>query len=593
VLDEKDAKIRRLGSQVRKQAAEIGQMKVTVARLEHDNSRLRIERDEARAERDAARADLRGCRIELEETGRQLDDAKASLADLVHAVEHSGERLRSLVRREFGASSERIICDDGYIPEVLEALREEGLCENEGSSSVEAEVEDADDAPGSADEGSDRRDETEPTDRARSQRRRRRPANAGGRNPLPEGFERRETTYEPPPDHPALQGAMTSEIIGTTTLERWHVGQPELHIDVVTCPVAQITSPTGCQWQETLAPPAVIARGQVSDAFLVQSAVDKSVDHLPAYRQEKRLARIEAPIPRSKLCRWHIALGSFLQPLIDAIFAEILAEPVVGIDDTVHRLVVPDRHSCKQGRLWAIASQSGVFYQFTETREGKWIDAILAEYHGLVMGDAYAGHNRLLGRDDIIALFCWAHVRRKFFEAADKRRRQHMLDCIGQLYDIEGEIGTLTPAERVRERRTRAPPVLARIKELLDAWNADPKILPKSGIGKATTYALKLWDGLVRYVDVGEAPIDNNRVERGMRPNALHRKNSLFSASIAGANAYAAILTVTQSALLHDLNPVAYLNEVIENMHYDRLPLAQLTPRAYARRGAAGVKLSS
>jgi hypothetical protein len=168
-----------------------------------------------------------------------------------------------------------------------------------------------------------------------------------------------------------------------------------------------------------------------------------------------------------------------------------------------------------------------------------------------------------------------------------------MLDRIGQLYDIEAEIDGLSSAERVRERRARARPVLARIRELLDAWDADPKILPKSGIGKATTYALKLWDGLVRYVDVGEAPIDNNRVERGMRPNALHRKNSLFSASVGGANAYATILTVTQSALLHDLNPEAYLNDAIENIHYDRLPLTQLTPRAYARRGAAGVKLSS
>ena len=588
MLDEKDAKIRRLERLVRKQAAEIGQLKATVARLEHDNARLRIERDEARAERDAARAErdasraeLKSCRTELEQTKRQLADVKTSLADLLRAVDHSGERLRALVRREFGASSERILCDDGYLPEVLEVLREEGLVEEEVTPAEPAEAATAEPEPPAP----------APEPPARS--RRRRPANAGGRNPLPEGYERRELSYDPPPDHPALRGMKSSEIIGTTVCERWHVGKPELHVLQITCPVARITSPSGRRWQETLDPPSVIPRSQASDAFLVRSAVDKVVDHLPAHRQEQRLARIDAPIARSKLCRWHMALGDFLQPLTDAIFDEILAEPVVGIDDTVHRLVVPDRHSCKHGRLWAVAGQSGIFYQFTETREGKWIDALLADYRGLVMGDAYAGHNQLLGRDDIIALFCWAHVRRKFFDAADKRRRKHMLDRIGQLYDIEAEIDGLSSAERVRERRARARPVLARIRELLDAWDADPKILPKSGIGKATTYALKLWDGLVRYVDVGEAPIDNNRVERGMRPNALHRKNSLFSASVGGANAYATILTVTQSALLHDLNPEAYLNDAIENIHYDRLPLTQLTPRAYARRGAAGVKLSS
>jgi transposase/regulator of replication initiation timing len=581
VPDTKDSKIRRLERLVRKQAAEIGQLKATVARLEHDNVRLRIERDEARAERDAARTESKSCRTELEQTKRQLADVKASLADLLRAVDHSGERLRALVRREFGASSERILCDDGYLPEVLEVLREEGLVEEEVAPAEPAEATTAE--PGTP----------APTPEPPARSRRRRPANAGGRNPLPEGFERRELSYDPPPDHPALRGMKSSEVIGTTVCERWHVGKPELHVLQITCPVARITSPSGRCWQETLDPPSVIPRSQASDAFLVRSAVDKVVDHLPSHRQEKRLARIDAPIARSKLCRWHMALGDFLQPLTDAIFDEILAEPMVGIDDTVHRLVVPDRHSCKHGRLWAVAGQSGIFYQFTETREGKWIDALLADYHGLVMGDAYAGHNQLLGRDDIIALFCWAHVRRKFFDAADKRRRKHMLDRIGQLYDIEAEIDGLSSAERVRERRARARPVLARIRELLDAWDADPKILPKSGIGKATAYALKLWDGLERYVDVGAAPIDNNRVERGMRPNALHRKNSLFSASVGGANAYATILTVTQSALLHDLNPEVYLNDAIENIHYDRLPLTQLTPQAYALRGAAGVKLPS
>jgi len=355
----------------------------------------------------------------------------------------------------------------------------------------------------------------------------------------------------------------------------------------------RITHASGAVYQETLTPPTVTGRSQVSDAFVIHSAIDKVADHLPSYRQSKRLERFDCLIERSKICRWHITLATFIKPLWEAIFAEIQAEPVIGIDDTVHRLVVADRSVCKQGRLWAISGGAGICYQFTETREGKWITGLLEDYSGAVMGDAYKGHNRLLQREDILALFCWAHVRRKFFDAADKRRRKIMIALIGRLYDLENTLATLPPDERAVQRQQRAQPILAQIHETLCAWQADPTILPKSGIGRATNYTLNLWEGLKRYCTIGAAPIDNNRTERGMRPNALHRKNSLFSATVKGAESYAILLTIIQSALMHGLNPETYLNEVVEAMHHQRLPAAQLTPAAYAAREKTGCKLSS
>jgi transposase len=548
--------VRRMQDQINRLTAENCQMRATIERLEHDNARLVIERDEARGEAEKFRL--------------QHAEAKRSLGALVQAIRNSDERLRSLVRREFGASSERSVSDQEYLPEVLAYLREHRLIDEKASAT----------------EGHDAaRDDSTPTNKTDAPRKpRRRPANAGGRKPLPADFERREVTFQPPADHPELRHAASVEFIGKATVERWHVGSPELHIQVIHCPVANITSPTGLVRQATLAPPAVITRGQASDEFLVQSAVDKVVDHLPSYRQERRLQRIDVHLPRAKLCRWHICLATFLAPVVDAILAEILAASVIGIDDTVHRQIVSDRHTCLNGRLWAVSADPGIFYQFAETREGKWIEDLLVDYCGPVMGDAYAGHNQLLGRSGILALFCWAHVRRKFFEAADQRRRAIMLELIGKLYGIEEGIRELSPSDRVNIRKTKASPILARIKELLDAWAEDPDIHPTSGIGKATSYALNLWKGLIRYVDIGEAPIDNNRTERGMRPNALHRKNSLFSASEAGAKAFANLLTITQSALVHDLDPVTYLNEIILDMHYQRRPVADLTPMAYAQR---------
>ncbi|TVR07469.1 MAG: IS66 family transposase, partial [Planctomycetota bacterium] len=422
---------------------------------------------------------------------------------------------------------------------------------------------------------------------------RRRPEHAGGRNPLCQHLPRRSSTYVPPGDHPALRGTLTHDQIATAVIKRYEIDPVMVYVADITCPVMKITHASGAVYQETLTPPTVTGRSQVSDRFVIHSAIDKVADHLPSCRQSKRLGRIDCDIERSKICRWHIALATFLKPLWDAIFAEVQAEPVIGIDDSVHRLIVADRSVCKQGRLWAISGASGICYQFTETREGKWIADLLKDYDGHVMGDAYAGHNKLLNRDDILALFCWAHVRRKFFESADKRRRKVMLQLIGRLYDIEREIAELPPDQRVVQRQQRAQPILAHIHETLSAWQADPAILPKSGIGRATSYALKIWDGLKRYCTIGAAPIDNNRTEQGMRPNALHRKNSLFSATVKGAKSYAILLTVIQSALMHDLNPETYLNDVVEAMHHKRLPMAQLTPAAYAAREKAGCKLRS
>lgn len=565
---------------MRRATAEIGQLRESVHRLTHENAVLRAERDEARTERDGLRVELATTRAGLDQLHRQHADLRRQMGDLVQALANSDERLRALVRREYVASSERLIADDGYIPEILAALRE-----HETASVVLAPVaaDPTGDQPGATTTAAATTAGGATTEAARGAGRRR-PAGAGGRKPLPQDIERRHRDYAPPADHPALRNAVAFDTIGTTTIERWHVGKLDLHIECITCPVVRLTLPQGITSQETLTPPAVIERGQVSDALLVSSAVDKVVDHLPAYRQEQRALRLGAHIPRAKLCRWHIALAAFLSGVAEAVFDEITASPVIGIDDSVHRRQVPDRRVCQQGRIWAATAPAGVYYLFTPTREGAWISALLAHYAGGVMGDAFSGHNALLGRDDILALFCWAHVRRKFFESADAERRRIMLALIAELYVIESEVAGLSPDQRVFVRSARAKPVLARIKAQLDAWHADPRVLPKSGIGRATAYALKLWDGLEAYITIGAAPIDNNATERAMRRVAMHRKNSLFSASDAGAQGYATLLTLTQTALLHDLDPVAYMTDIIEDIHFARRALGELTPQAYARR---------
>jgi transposase len=569
-----------LESQVLRMAAEKCQLLTACERLTSELAVCRLERDEARVERDAACGDAN----QLRHTVSLL---KSDLAGLVKAVRNQDERLHALVRREFGASSERLIADETFIPEVLATLLDQGLTvavtpDNALSGTPQDTTATATATAAAATTSAATAPPAAASTATKPTGKRRRPANAGGRAELPADIERRHTTYVPPDDHPALRHAASFQTIGTTEHARWHITKPDIYIEVITCPIVRLTLKNDAVSQQTVSPPAIMERGQVSDAVLVQSAVDRVVDHLPAYRQEQRGLRMGYSIPRSKLCRWHMELGEFLEPIAEKILAEVCSHKVLGIDDTTHRLQVKDRTTCKTTRIWAVTAESGIYYMYTPTREGCWIAELLKDFCGGLMGDAYSGHNLLLNRFGILAFFCWAHVRRKFWESMDTVRQKVMLDLIAELYAIEKQLTGGSPHEREAHRALHATPVLARIKATLDLWATD--VLPQSGIGRAVSYTLKLWPSLENYVYVGEAHLDNNRTERGMRPVAMHRKNSLFSGSERGAQAYATLLTITQTALIQGLNPVTYMNDIIEDMHFARRPMSELTPQAYAVR---------
>jgi len=594
-------------------------------KLLHENRCLREALEEERAAHCATKRDLARERRVHEELCQNYDDIVAEVGNL-------DVRYRALLRKQFEPSSERLAVAGELIPEVLDALAEESCiaarhrdsdadsqwldwcdapsdalyCDNsictdsltDDESAMRCDcddrgpfalLEDSDDAETGAmwepmvtrapraEQGQDHEGASQPVVRIR-------PSNAGGRHPLPEHWHREQEVYEPPDDHPDLRHAESYDIIGQRVIEKVDLPDAAPYVRVITCPVACLHFRDGTTAQQTLAPPAVIPRGQATDRFIVQTVVDKVCDHLPSYRQEQRMARVGAVIPRSKLCRWHIALATFLTVIGDAILQEVLAESVIGIDDSVQRQPLPGQGKSRHNRIWAITIPTAVYYQTTPTREAKWITAILEPYSGAIMGDACSAHNPVLARDDIIALLCWAHARRYFVDAEDCEKRNHMLTLIAQLYAVEERCAGHDPPARVAIRHQYARPVLDAIRRQLDTWQADPTVRPTSGIGKAVTYALNQWDGLVRYCDIGAAPIDNNHTEGCMRPNAMHRKNSLFCYSDAGVNAYATLLTVIQSAKLNDLDPVAYLVDVIEDLHYQRRIPAELTPRAYACR---------
>ncbi len=196
--------------------------------------------------------------------------------------------------------------------------------------------------------------------------------------------------------------------------------------------------------------------------------------------------------------------------------------------------------------------------------------------------DGYSGYDALFARGDVTEVGCWAHVRRKYFDAlaGDTARASTMLALIQRLYRIESRAKDLGPEERAALRRAEAPPILEQIRARIDEDKKD--VVPKSAMGEATTYAHNQWPALLRYVEDGRLDIDNNEVERALRCVAVGRKNWLFAGSPKGGERAAVIYSLVSTCKLLGIEPFAYLRDVLE-----RLPthpaerIAELTPRLW------------
>lgn len=172
---------------------------------------------------------------------------------------------------------------------------------------------------------------------------------------------------------------------------------------------------------------------------------------------------------------------------------------------------------------------------------------------------------------NVIEVGCWAHSRRKFVELVEAQQSpiaEKAVAYIGALYEIERETRDLSPEDRKALRQERARPIV----EALHDWLIGQRAALTNGTrtARAIDYTLKRWDALVRYINDGNLPIDNNWVENQIRPWALGRNNWLFAGSLRSGQRAANIMTLIQSAKINGLDPQAYLRDVLE-----RLPMAK------------------
>jgi len=327
--------------------------------------------------------------------------------------------------------------------------------------------------------------------------------------------------------------------------------------------------------RETLAnvPARLIPGGLPTEATIAHVLVSKYADHLPLYRQAQIYSRQGVVLDRSTLADWVGRAAFELKPVFEALMANLKRSTKLFMDETRAPVLDPGRRKTRTGYFWALARDDrpwgggappGVAFSYAPGRGGCHAEAILQGFGGVLQVDGYAGYNRLLAPDrvgpDIRLAFCWAHARRKLVEITRTGRApiaEEGVKRIGELYRIEAEIRGHDPATRRTARQERSAPIVADLEAWLTHHRA--RVATKSPLGEALKYIAKYWEGLCLFLTDGRIELDNNTVERTIRPIALNRKNALFAGHDAGAENWALIASLIETCKLNAVDPHAWL----------------------------------
>jgi transposase len=405
----------------------------------------------------------------------------------------------------------------------------------------------------------------------------------GGRKPLPENLPRERIEHTLPESARAC--SCCGEVMqpfGEETSEQLDYVPASLKVLVharikYACKV--------CQEKPAVAPvpEKVIDKGLAGPGLLAWVAVSKFADHQPLYRQEDIFARHGLEIARSTQCGWLGQIAQLLSPLHRTMAASVKRSRKIHTDDTPVELLDPGRGKTRTARFWVYVGDDAhpfIVFDFTPSRSRDGPEEFLKGFKGYLQADAFAGYDRLCAGKQVIEVACWAHARRKFFEAQDTdAKAREMLALIGALYAVEAQARArlataraLPPAQRqaalseafaarqkLREATSKA--VLEKIDAWLRARAADT--LPKSPLGQAVGYARNQWRALNRFVEDGELEPDNNAGENALRPIALGRKNYLFVGSENGGHSAAVLYSLIRSCERNGVNAWEYLRDVL------------------------------
>lgn len=336
------------------------------------------------------------------------------------------------------------------------------------------------------------------------------------------------------------------------------------------------------------APFHVVARGWAGPSLLAMILFEKYGQHQPLNRQSERYAREGVDLSLSTLADQVGACAAVLKPLHDLIRAHVLAGQRIHGDDTP--VPVLAKGQTVTGRAWVYVRDDRPFagtdppaalFFYSRDRSGEHPERHLDGFNGILQADAFAGFNRLYdqGRKPgpISEAACWAHARRKFFVLADiavrSRKRTSLaisplaleaVRRIDAIFEVERAVNGSPQQQRCAARAEHTAPLVAS----LEAWmRIERRALSRhADVAKAIDYMLKRWAAFTRFLHDGRICLSNNAAERALRGIALGRKSWLFVGSDRGGERAAVMYTLIVTAKLNDIDPQAWLADVLERI---------------------------
>jgi len=290
-------------------------------------------------------------------------------------------------------------------------------------------------------------------------------------------------------------------------------------------------------------------------------------------------ARQGVILERSTLSFWMGYAAAEVAPVVARLREMMLASTRIFADETVVPVLDPGRGRTKRGYFWAMARDDrpwggsqppAVVYSYAPGRGHTHANALLGGYRGILQCDGYAAYKKFAGsksaKTSVTLAFCWSHVRRGFYDLAKAKApiATETLQRIAALYEIEARVRGKSAADRLAVRQTASKPLVTELRSWFEAQIA--KLPARGPTADAIRYALNHWDGLCRFLGDGRIELDNNSVERSMRPVALSRKNSLFAGSDEGGENWACLASLIETCKLNGVNPQVYFTDLFTRL---------------------------
>ena len=301
-------------------------------------------------------------------------------------------------------------------------------------------------------------------------------------------------------------------------------------------------------------PDRALPGSRYSLRFAIKVVLDKWLDHVPLDRQVRIHERHGLAVTSQTLWDQAYSVSKRLALVDDALMKHVLAQPVIGLDQTGWPRLETD--ATKPWQMWALTAKGVVVHRIRDDKSAVTFKALVGDYRGVIIADALSTHEAgARASPGIVLAGCWAHVYRRFLEAApDHPAAERALAWIGALYEIDRTAG-VDDAMRGELRCAKAPAILDELK----AWLWTQAEIKSLSIGKAAAYTLGIWDRLTHFVEDARIPLDNNATERSIRGPVVGRKNHYGSRSRSGTEVASRLYSILETCKLHDVDPAAYL----------------------------------